>query len=380
MRQLAVIVSFLFLPVFANAGEPPTAEATAQADGVTVSGYVRARYGMVLEGEEGPDFVGINDGFFLDNARLIIGAKKGAVDSIISIDGAVDRRSAANTASGQVDVGLKDAWVGYTVNEHLKIQAGQFKPPFDAEELRSTRAMFFIQRAVDSRGVRGVEGYNVQGLSLPRQAGALLSGDLGLGGGFGLGYGVSVTNGSGANHPTNDNDDLAYTGRLTIGHDSHMTLGAGVHYNRLTNGAAPDLFSDDELAWVVDFEYRRTMGAIGFFMSAQYLMRETTSVDVESEPKTSATGYHGSLGFNLPAGFSLGYRYAYLDPTSKFEAEDPVVETVLETDAITHHTVGLGYDVASAPLGFKLNYTLAQEDAGRELDNDRVDILMQASF
>jgi hypothetical protein len=380
VRQLAVLLTLISFPLFATAEESASTEATVNGDGVSVSGYVRARYGMVLEGEEGPGFVGINDGFFLDNARLIVSAKKGAVDAVVSIDGAVDRRAAANTATGQVDVGLKDAWVGYTVADYLKIQAGQFKPPFDAEELQSTKAMFFIERAVDSRGVRGVEGYNVDGLSLPRQAGALVSGDLGLGAGVALGYGLSVTNGSGANHPTNDNDELAYTGRLTLSHDTHLSVGAGVHYNRITNGAVPDLLSDDELAWVVDFSYRRQLGPIGFFLAAQYLVRDTTSVDVEAEPKRSANGYHGAFGLMLPAGFSLGYRYAHLDPTAQFEAEDPVVEAVLDTDAITHHTVGLGYDVDGTPLGIKVNYTLAQEDEGRALDNDRVDILMQASF
>ena len=185
MRLNTVLLCLLFTPFTATAEEAAT-ESTVKADGVEVSGYVRARYGMVLEGDDGPDFVGINDGFFLDNARLIVNARKGALDAVVSIDGAVDRRAAANTAQGQVDVGLKDAWVGYAVADALKIQAGQFKPPFDAEELQSTRSMFFIERAVESRGVRGVEGYNVEGLSLPRQAGALVSGKLGLAGAFAM--------------------------------------------------------------------------------------------------------------------------------------------------------------------------------------------------
>ncbi len=91
-------------------------------------------------------------------------------------------------------------------------------------------------------------------------------------------------------------------------------------------------------------------------------------------------GYHGALGLGLPAGISIGYRYAMLDPTVDFEAEDPNIRAVFRADEVVHHTIGLGYDVSTMPVLLKANYTVAQEDAARAVSNDRLDILVQASF
>ena len=143
---------------------------------LTLSGYLRARYGQVFEGDDGPAFVGVNDGFSLENARFIVDHQTGRLAARISFDGAVDRRAASNTSVGRVDVGLKDAYLNYEFADAVAFQVGQFKPPFDAEELQSTTQMLFIDRAVASRGVRGVEGYNAGGLSLDRQAGVMAHG------------------------------------------------------------------------------------------------------------------------------------------------------------------------------------------------------------
>ena len=79
-------------------------------------------------------------------------------------------------------------------------------------------------------------------------------------------------------------------------------------------------------------------------------------------------------------GYVVAYRYAALDPTAEFEAEDPSIAASLDQDALTLHTAGVGYESQDWPLKMQLNYTLVMEEEGRELDNDRVDLLVQTSF
>jgi hypothetical protein len=381
VTSMVLVVSLLSATAY---GQSTETDKSTGADGdqvaVRIGGYIRARHGTIFEGEGGPDFVGLNDGFTLENARLVVDLEKADLTGRISIDGAVDRRAASNTSVGRVDVGLKDAWIGYSVCRHFDLQVGQFKPPFDAEELQSTAKMLFIDRAVESRGIRGTEGYNVEGLSLDRQAGITANGRFDLGQTWAMSYGVSVTNGSGANYPQNDNDQLAYTGRITVEQGKHLVLGGGFHMNQTTDGIPPDLLVDDRMAWVVDLTYQRQVGPIGVHLAGQYMESATQSVDVSTEPEIVARGYHGAVGLELPRGYIVAYRYAVLDPTADFEAEDPVAKTVLDIDSVTLHTAAVGYQVQGAPLKVQLNYTLAMEQEGRAIDNDRLDLLFQAVF
>ena len=80
--------------VFSQRGVSPVEASTDRAT-IEVSGFVRARHVSIYEAEDGPDFIGQNDGFFLENARLVTDVKKRAMFARISIDGAVDRRDAA---------------------------------------------------------------------------------------------------------------------------------------------------------------------------------------------------------------------------------------------------------------------------------------------
>ena len=381
MRAFWYIIGILCLPHIVNAQE--TASETAAAVSgpqVEIGGFVRARFGSIFQNDNGPDFVGQNDGFMVENARLVADIRQGIMRAFISIDGAIDRRAAANTAEGQVDVGLRDAWVGYETERGFGLMIGQFKPAYDAEELQSTADMLFIDRAVESRGIRGVEGFNMNGLSLTRQVGIQSYGQYPIAGEWRVAYSLSVTNGSNANRPQNDNDSLAYVGRLSIHQGEYLTLGGGAYMNRLTTGVAPDLLAEDQVGWVVDLHYRRPMGGFTVLLSGQFMETSTEAVDVPNEPELTARGYHGAAGFELPMGLAAAYRYAFMDPTADFEAEDPAVRAVLDIDAVTLHTLSLGYQFKSFPVKAQANYTFAAEQSGREVDNDRLDLLVQAMF
>lgn len=372
----------------ANYAAKPTPETAPENMGhsdtfeVEVSGYVRVAHRTILEDEAETQFVGRNDGFAMDNARLIVEARKGPLTGYVSIDGAVDRRDASNTATGRVDVGLKDAYVGYAREDlpYLALMAGQFKPAFDAEEDQSTKEMLFIDRAIESRGVKGVEGYNLDGLSLDRQVGLMVYGEPTFGP-LAVGYYVSVTNGNGANEPLNDNDELAYTARVEVGFDEMVTAGVGFNQNRRTTGdELEDLIDEDVQSVAADLRADIDVGPVGLIVQGQFMQQTASFPDVPVEPDRVAQGYHASLGVTAPMGLVLAYRYGFLDPTVEVDSEDPTLSDDFKVDAVTHHTIALSWEGETVPLKAAVNYTIAQEEEGREVDNDRLDFLMQVAF
>jgi hypothetical protein len=360
----------------APAGRPLVTESGFE---VTIGGYVRGQYTAIQDDTARSDFVGRNDGFMLGNARLKVDAEKDDLHIHVSFDGAVDRRDANNTATGRVEMQVKDAFVEYSVTPGLNLQVGQFKPPFDAEELQSTKDMLFVFRAVESRGVKGIEGFNMDGLSIDRQAGLMVYSDPMFHFGednFGYAYYLSVTNGSGANQPLNDNDKLAYTGRLELMFGSWVTLGAGVNFNEVTTRVQPDQLNEEHLSMAVDLHAR----AYGVLLGAQMMQRTSSFPDVDGEPDRVSQGFHAQIGYEAPWGIIPAYRFATYDPTAEFEAEDAALEATLDSDSVVHHTVGLNWLVPETTLKLQVNYTLVQEDEARDLKNDRFDALVQAHF
>ena len=385
---VAAVCAASLVPPFAAAQDAMPAAPAAEAEVASTwnlewFGYLRARYATIMSDEAQTDFVGVNDGFVLGNARLGLEATQDDVTVMLSIDGAVDRRDAGNTAEGEIKTELKDAYIDWAFSKHVGLRVGQFKPPFDAEELQSTRDMLFIHRSVPSRGVTGVEGYNVDGLSVDRQVGLMLRTEAIYFGASDMGVRAYLTaaNGSGANRPLNDNESLAGFGRFEFlyGKDDQplrATLGAGAFVNEVTTGRAPDRFSEDRMGLAVDLDVE----AWGALLNAQLIERKTSVADVDGEPEITARGWHASLGYRGPWGLIPGYRIASYDPTADFEAVDPALEAQLDVDDVLHHTIALSWLVPGRPLKLQLEYTLATENDDRDIDNDRVEALIQAAF
>ena len=79
-------------------------------------------------------------------------------------------------------------------------------------------------------------------------------------------------------------------------------------------------------------------------------------------------------------GVTIAYRYAFLDPTADFESEDPAATAVLDNDSVTLHTAALSYAFKDIPIQAQVNYTMFAEQDGRTIENDRLDLLVQALF
>lgn len=366
-----------------SAAPPAPAEAEAPSFDVSVSGYVRVQEQQIFEDPDEDLPFGRADGFTLDSARLIVEATRGPLSGYVSFDGAVDRFDGKNTTLGTVNMGLKDAWIGYGREDFpfLKLKVGQFKPPFDAEEDRSTRDMLFVDRAVESRGQPGFEGWNADGLSIDRDLGLLVYGEPTFGD-FGVAYFFGLTNGGGANRVGNDNDAFQYTARVEARWADMLTVGFAFNHNASTSGDEFEDFVDEEYTGLAaDLSGRFDLGVVGLIVQAQFIQQSASFPDVQVEPDRVAMGYHGAIGIEVPMGFTLAYRYAFLDPTSSFETDDATAEATLDTDALTVHTVGINWQgEVQVPLKLQVNYSMIQEQSPKEIANDRLDLLFQVAF
>ncbi len=131
-------------------------------------------------------------------------------------------------AADNVPEGITDAYIGYDFNEHLYVQAGQLKEPFNLENMTTSRFATFMERGLTSAFTPG------------RRVGALVGARDQVGdyawtfmvGGFDGGIGVSAT--------ADDTHDI--TARGTIAHmaDASHTLHAGL----ATSYRTPDNITD----------------------------------------------------------------------------------------------------------------------------------------
>lgn len=360
-------------------------EAESDVFHVSMSGFVRAGYVAITNDPEETDFVGLNDGFQLQNARVVFnGDWNEVVQMKVGLEGANGRLQGLNTASGELRTRVRDAWLGYARVPWAQLRVGQFKPFFDAEEKRSSSDLMFASRALEHSGVSGEEGFNERGLALSRDVGVqVLSEPLLVdldGMSVGGAYMLSVVNGNGDNVLRNDNESVAVVARL----EGHLVvedlveaqLGVGFFLNERTTGQQPDLFSEDRQGLAVDLDLK----VAGAIVQAQFMQRQTSFVDVDVESDRTSTGYHVAVGYELPWGITPAYRYAFLDPTSDFSSLDSSVQALFDIDELTYHTVGLTWRAPSAPFMAQINYTLTVENENRALENDRLELLTQVEF
>jgi hypothetical protein len=341
-------------------------------------GYVRTQY-TTVQNDPNYDRFGRNDGFSIADARLgFLGYLDNGLGFELEIDAGVPRPSEdVNTAVGEVVTRLKDGYLFYQPHRLFRASAGQFKAPFDIEELISTADILFIERSVGNRGVQGVEGFNRQGLSVGRQVGVRFDSRpyfvLGEDDGPGVSYALAATNGESANRTLNDNDELAYFGRLNLHWGDIARLGGGAYYNDRTFGEPEELIGQTETGWTADL----TVGAAGVTLLANVIQTEfEPDAELGAELARTARSYQVQVAYEEPfVGLQPAYRFAYLDPNT----DESGADVSPEMEALTYHTIGLNYNAKTYPVRLMLNYTLTGEEAV-ELDNDRFDALVQVEW
>lgn len=357
----------------ANASPPAIDERATSSRELTddidyrLIGYLRLEAAMVADDPD-VDFVGRNDGFRLQNARVgVEGTWRDRLTVRLSADGALDERENANEVEGTLRFALKDAYADIELASAATVRVARFKPYFDIEELTSPSRRTFIDSALSSRGVFATEGFETRGLGVGRSLGVALRSDAVLERpSFALGYELAVQNGNSELDAANDNDSLAYSaaGFATIAEVASV-FAAG-RYNSRTEGELPFRRTEDD----IEVAAGARIASSSFRATAQAIFRRT-QFPTTGGPDENAFGAHAEALIKIPSleWLELGYRYSFLEPSD-----------LIPSDRVQEHTAGINVAVSSWRSTVQINATHAVEQSGRKLSNDRVEALFQVSL
>ncbi|HKA88538.1 MAG TPA: hypothetical protein VKE22_12800, partial [Haliangiales bacterium] len=161
-----------------------------------------------MEDDPNVAFVGRNDGFVLQNARVgLAGTYDRWLAFRISADGAVDEREGRNATLGTLRFALKDAYADFRALPEVVVRGGRFKIIFDLDEIDDETQRRFVDEALETRGVFPTQGFETPGLAPGRSLGVAIRSDEALAfSDVKLGYEVAVQNGNGEFESANDSD------------------------------------------------------------------------------------------------------------------------------------------------------------------------------
>jgi hypothetical protein len=344
---------------------------------VTPFALFRAGYDYVAEDPK-VDFVGRNNGFWLESARLGFEATSGGITARLSFEGASGAQLAPNTPEGALRVSLRDAFVRWEIAPALAVQLGQAKAPWAREELRGVQERPFATNAIGFEGTPVGRGYDQPSLSLDRQLGLIVTAAKPLeAGGLRFDYAAMLANGNGRNQLVDDNGKPLVVGRVELGYLAFVTLGAGAYTNARRIGIAPNLFDERDLGLVVDLMSK----VENLELFASYAQVGTT-YPTTGAPDRKQVAWHAQATYRFewaPMPFSVGYRIAHFSPFAQAGATLPGGANLADYD-LDHHTLGVRFFHPTLPLSLYANYTLTMEPNARSLANDRATLLAQFTF
>lgn len=346
---------------------------------LAVFGFLRLQY-KTIQNDPNVEFVGRDDGFELQNARIGVRGTLGTRAAlVISIDGAVDERAQINVPEGKLRVGLRDAYGDFflgkrrdradgRVMSEMLVRAGFFQTWAEPQSQIPDVLREFIDRPMESRGIRATEGFQTQGLTAGRSLGAALRlqpqfGYATLNGGFEL----AVQNGADEFASNNDNDKPAVSasGLIRFAKDGHFVLTG--RYNPRTVGDLP--FRQDETDLSATSGFRVPAGPVAIGGGLAFTR---TTFGTTGGPAQNAFGAHAQLTFragsdDLPLTF--GYRFGIFDPSSLFV-----------TDRVMEHTVAGVVGVPRYRMRLQVQLTHVIEQAARALSNSRAQVALELTL
>src|SRR6185503_14727180 len=120
-------------------------------------GYLRLQY-LVVQNDPAVAFVGRDDGFELQNARIgVRGELESRLAFVVAFDGAVDERLQVNAPQGKLRVGLRDAFGEVALAGAVVARAGLFDALVDPEALVADTRRELVDKPIESRGMRATE-------------------------------------------------------------------------------------------------------------------------------------------------------------------------------------------------------------------------------
>jgi hypothetical protein len=361
-------------PAPAPAPNPEVVTPHVSADRFTFEpfGYLRMQY-IAVQDDPNVLFVGRDDGFELQNARIGARGTYGTrVSFALSFDGAVDERAQVNSPQGKLGVGLRDAYAdvllaGQRDVAPIYVRGGYFQTWVDPEAFIADTAREFVDRPIESRGIRATEGYQTPALPPGRSMGVALRLDpVPVNDGVRIGVELAAQNGADEFSSNNDNDALALSAAGVARFPGGWLTLAG-RWNPRTVGELP--FRQEETDYQGSLGLTAVFGALsvggGAFVQRTYF--ETTQA-----PRTDGYGAHAQamIHFGSPqAPIGIGYRFGIIDPSNR-----------LLFDRVMEHTAGIVVGVPDLRMRVQMQITHVVEQGARQLDNDRAQIAAEVSL
>lgn len=351
--------------VVAPVPPPPAADAAPRFSWEPF-GYLRLQY-LMVQNDPNVIFVGRDDGFELQNARLgVHGALASRLRYVVAFEGAVDERAQVNTTDGKLKVALKDAYTDVVLSGDVFARAGYFETLVDPN-LEGDLGRDFVDRPLDSRGMRATEGYQTAGLPPGRSLGAALRLEkVGLVTAPSLGFELAVQNGADEFASNNDNDTpaISMSGLVKLPNAGYVVVSG--RYNRRTVGEVQALMNEDDL--------QATAGAriiAGPVILGAGAVVQRTSFPTTGGPVQNAYGAHAQLAVRIEAALpiAIGYRFGILDPSS-----------LILTDRVMEHTAGVLLGVPAYRMRVQFQAVHVVEQASRTLSNDRLQLAAEVSL
>jgi hypothetical protein len=288
----------------------------------------------------------------------------------LSFDGAVDERTQVNTPQGKLAVGLRDAFVDIALGHEqaeaissrgrLVARAGFFQTWVDPDAQVADTAREFIDRPIESRGVRATEGFQTPGLPPGRSQGVAIRLDPEVPSGAPrIGFEVAAQNGADEFSSNNDNDDLALSAAVIVRFPHDGWVVAAGRYNPRTVGDLPFRQDEDDLQGSLGA--RIAAGPVAL-AGAAFVQR--TTFPTTNGPTQNAYGAHAQVMVRVLDGampLAVGYRFGILDPSD-----------LVLTDRVIEHTVGAVFGMPRYRMRLQLQLVHVVEQDTRELSNDRI--------
>lgn len=354
-------------PTLGGATADPTARPPEPRFRWQPFGYLRLQY-ITVEDDPNVAFVGRDDGFELQNARLGV---RGTLDSrlafVVAFDGAIDERLQVNTPQGKLGVGLRDAFADVLLGGKLVARGGFFQAWVDPEALVPDTERELVDNPIESRGMRATEGFQTPGLTPGRSLGAAIQLDPEPpAAGVRLGFEVALQNGADEFSSNNDNDKPAISATLLARLPHASWVLAAVRWNPRTVGDLP--FRQDENDLQATAGLRLALGPI--VLGGGAIVQRTT-FPTTGGPAQTAFGGHGQVMVQLPVALpiAVGYRFGILDPSS-----------LIITDRVMEHSAAAVLGVPRYRMRVQLQLTHVVEQAARELANDRAQLAAELSL
>lgn len=360
-------------PTPSQPGPQPTSRPVHPWD-FDVFGYIRVGYDYTMK-DSRYDFIGQNNGFILDNARVGLDGSylPYGVRFRVAIEGANDELSAPNTPIGTLSVRMRDVFARWDPYDFVGIQLGQFKAPWQEEELRGTNTLLFPDRSVGIDGILPGRGFQTDGIQLDRQLGVMVSPAKPIGNeAVGASYYFMVMNGNGPNQLLDDNGKVGLVGRVELGIYDYVRIGAGVFHNDRRVGTPPNLYDEEDFGITGDVSVK-----VQGFQAFGYVTRLHTTYPTVGSTARTQLAFAGQAGYRIqfPAWFIMpAYRYAWFNPWQSGGGDG------FDSFKVQYHSFGVRAGLERLPIQAWLAYTVTQEESGRKLDNDRIQFMGQVSF